>query len=205
MPVFSSGGSGGPEEETVSALDDLSDPQLLVAVGRARTEALAEIFRRHAGAVLGLARRVTGDPEEAEDVLQEVFVRLWRDPTRFDPTRGSLRTFLLTECHGRAVDTVRSRAARRRREVEDARRTATADYDLDRRVWDLTLADQVARAMGALSEGERRAIELAYFDGHTYREVAELLAEPEGTVKSRIRNGLTRMRRLLAEHEVFER
>ena len=185
--------------------DDRSDPQLVVAIARYHQEALAEVYRRHAGAVLALARRVTGDGAEAEDVAQEVFVRLWDRPDRFDPSRGTLRTFLLTQAHSRAVDVLRSRSARVRREERTARMTATAGYDVDREIWDLALADQVERAMEALPEEERAAIEMAYFQGHTYREVANLLAEPEGTVKSRIRKGLHRMRQSLADSEVTER
>ncbi len=180
-------------------LNDLSDPQLVVAVARFRQDALAEAYRRHGTAVYALAGRVVGDLAEAEDITQEVFLRLWNHPDRFDPARGSLRSFLLTQSHSRAVDLVRSRAARARREEHDARVTATAGYDLEREVWDLTMADHVARAVADLPDDEREAIQLAYFGGHTYREVADLLSQPEGTVKSRIRNGLRRMRRGLSD------
>ncbi|HEX3947372.1 MAG TPA: sigma-70 family RNA polymerase sigma factor [Acidimicrobiales bacterium] len=186
-------------------INDLSDTQLVVAVGRFREEALAEIYRRHGGAVFGLARRVVGDGAEAEDVAQEIFLRLWNQPDRFNPDRGTLRSFLLAQAHSRAVDLVRSRAARARREERDARSTANAGYDLEHEVWDLTVADQVARAVAELPEDERAAIELAYFGGHTYREVADLLSQPEGTVKSRIRTGLKRLRGTLAESIVRER
>ena len=94
---------------------------------------------------------------------------------------------------------MRSLNARRLRESGEARRTATAEYDMQHEVWDLAVADQVARALGDLPDDERRAIELAYFDGHTYVEVADLLGQPEGTVKSRIRNGMRRMRALLVD------
>jgi RNA polymerase sigma-70 factor (ECF subfamily) len=183
-------------------LSELSDVQLVVAVARCREDALAEIYRRHGGAVLALARRVTGDGGDAEDVVQEVFLRLWNHPERFEPDRGSLRSFLLAQSHARAVDIVRSRAARQRREERDARGTATAGYDLEREVWDLAVADQVTEAMAGLPASERAAIELAYFDGHTYREVADMLSEPEGTVKSRIRNGMKRMRKALSDSGV---
>lgn len=183
---------------------ELSDAQLVVGIARFSDDALAETYRRHGGAVFGLARRVCGDPAEAQDVVQDVFVRLWNHPDRFDPDRGSLRTFLLAQAHGRAVDLVRSRAARQRREARQARATANAGYDLEREVWDLAVADQVARAVGTLPDEERRAIELAYFGGNTYREVAVLLAQPEGTVKSRIRSGLRRMKATLLEAGVGE-
>jgi len=179
--------------------DDLSDAQLVTAVARYNEVALAEVYRRHGGAVYGLAKRVLANAAEAEDVTQDVFLRLWSQPDRFDPSRGSLRSFLLTQAHGRAVDAVRASSARRAREVRDARRTAQADYDVDHEMWDLAVADQVARALGDLPEDERRAIEMAYFDGYTYREVAALLDQPEGTVKSRIRNGMRRMRATLVE------
>ena len=185
-------------------MNELSDAQLVVAIARYQDEALAEVYRRHGGAVLGLARRVTGDPSEAEDVVQDVFLRLWKQPERFDATRGALRSFLLTQAHGRAVDQVRSRVARQNREVNQARATAMSGYDLEHEVWDLAVADQVAHAMATLPEAERSAIELAYFSGRTYREVAAILSEPEGTIKSRIRNGLQRMKSALVEAGVRE-
>lgn len=165
-----------------------------MSIARFRQEALAEAYRRHAGAVFGLARRVLGAQPLAEEVVQEVFLRLWNDPGRFDPSRGTLRSYLLAQAHGRSVDLLRSEGARRAREERDARATAEAGYDLEHEVWDMTTAEQVRTAMQTLPEGERRAIELAYFGGHTYREVATLLEEPEGTVKSRIRSGLKRLR-----------
>ena len=180
-------------------IGEVSDAQLVTSIARYSELALAEVYRRHGGAVFGLARRVLNNASEAEDVTQEVFLRLWNQPDRFDPTRGTLRSFLLAQSHGRAVDAVRSLQARRRRESQDVQRTATGDYDMQHEVWDLALADQVARALGDLPEEERRAIELAYFDGRTYVEVADLLDQPEGTVKSRIRNGMRRMRAMLVD------
>ena len=171
-----------------------SDATLVVAIGRWRQDALAEAYPRHAGAVFALARRLLGDATLAEEVVQEVFVRLWDRPERFDPERGSLRSYLLAQCHGRAVDLVRSETSRRAREEREARQTAEAGYDLEREVWDLAVAEHVRDALATLELGERQAIELAYFSGHTYREVAELLGVPEGTVKSRIRAGLRRLR-----------
>jgi RNA polymerase sigma-70 factor, ECF subfamily len=184
------------------SLTDASDTALVVAVGRWHEDALAELFRRHAGAVFGLARRVLGDSGRAEEIVQEVFVRLWNQPERFDPGRGSLRSFLLAQTHGRAVDVLRSDSARREREENDARRAAEAGYDVEREVWDLAVAETVRKAVHTLPEDERRAIELAYFGGCTYREVALALGAPEGTVKSRIRSGLKRLRVSLADATV---
>ena len=180
-------------------LTEVSDAALVVSIGRWRQEALAEAFRRHAGAVYGLARRVLGDTSRGEEIVQEVFLRLWNDPDRFDPGRGTLRSFLLAQAHGRAVDVLRSDSARRRREDRDARATAEAGYDIEHEVWDLAVADRLKEALSSLPDDERQAIELAYWGGQTYREVAEALGAPEGTVKSRIRAGLRRMRGNLAD------
>src|SRR5271167_3403336 len=191
-----------PNRRRMPHIGEASDAQLVTFIARYSEVALAEAYRRHGGAVYGLAKRVLNNPTDAEDVTQEVFLRLWNLPDRFDPARGSLRSFLLAQAHGRAVDAVRSSSSRRQREARDALRTAEASYDLQREVWDLAVADQVAQAMGELPEEERRAIELAYFDGRTYREVAQMLQQPEGTVKSRIRNGMRRMRAVLADSGV---
>jgi RNA polymerase sigma-70 factor (ECF subfamily) len=178
-----------------------SDAALVVGIGRWREDALAEAYRRHGGAVYALARRVVRDTGLAEEVVQEVFVRLWTTPDRFDPDRGSLRSWLLAQAHGRTIDRLRSDSARRLREERDAQQTANSGYDVEREAWDLATADRVKDVMADLPDGERRAIELAYFDGYTYREVAKLLDTPEGTIKSRIRSGLKRMRADLIDTE----
>jgi RNA polymerase sigma-70 factor (ECF subfamily) len=172
----------------------VSDATLVVAIGRYRQDALAEAYRRHAGAVYGLARRLLFEAALAEEVVQEVFLRLWNNPDRFDSDRGTLRSYLLAQTHGRSVDLLRSESARRTREERQARETAEAGYDVEHEVWDLATAEGVRTAMARLPEPERRAIQLAYFGGHTYRDVALMLNEPEGTVKSRIRSGLKRLR-----------
>jgi RNA polymerase sigma-70 factor, ECF subfamily len=197
-PSGSRAGAGKMPMGDARSLMELSDGGLVVAIGRYRDEALAEAYRRHAGAVFALARRVLSDGVAAEEVVQEVFLRLWSAPDKFDPGRGSLRSYLLAQAHGRAVDLLRSEGSRRRREEREARQTAEAGYDLEREVWDLAVADRVKEVVAVLPGEERRAIELAYFGGHTYREVATLLGKPEGTVKSRIRAGLQRMRVAMA-------
>lgn len=171
----------------------VSDTTLVVALARYQQQALGEVYRRHAGSVFGLAKRLLLDQAKAEEVVQEVFLRLWNQPERFDPDRGSLRSFLLAQTHSRSVDVLRADSSRRRREERDARQAASGGYDLDRAVWDLALAEHVRSAMEQLDHSERAAVELAYFGGRTYREVAVELGEPEGTIKSRIRSGLKRL------------
>ncbi len=183
-------------------MDDLreaSDAALVVAIGRWREDALAEVYRRHAGAAYALARRLLNDNQLAEEILQEVFLRLWNTPERFDPERGSLRSYLLAQTHGRSVDLLRSETSRRRREERDARESPAIGDDIEREVIDLTVSEKVKEVVAALPIDERQAIELAYFGGHTYRQVAVMLEAPEGTVKSRIRSGLRRLRNDLAE------
>ena len=121
-----------------------SDAALAIAISRYEQSALAEAYKRHAGAVFALARRLLVDQALAEEVVQEVFLRLWNDPTRFDPDRGSLRSFLLIDAHGRAVDSLRSDASRREREERDARKTAANPYDLEYEAGDLVVVGEGA-------------------------------------------------------------
>jgi RNA polymerase sigma-70 factor (ECF subfamily) len=171
-----------------------SDAALVLAVARYRQDALAEIYRRHAGAVFGLANRLLGARVLAEEVTQEIFLLLWNTPERFDPDRGTLRAMLLSWTHGKSVDVLRSDQARRRREEREAHALAEAGLDIENEAIELAIADQVTRALGALRREEREAITLAYYRGLTYREVAAQLDQPEGTVKSRIRSGLRTLR-----------
>jgi RNA polymerase sigma-70 factor, ECF subfamily len=179
-----------------------SDAALVVAIADQRQCALDEAYRRHAGAVLGLARRFVDDQAQAEEIVQEVFLRLWNDAGRYEPERGALRSFLLAHAHGRSIDLMRSEGARRRREEREARSSARPDYHLDLAVLDLATTECIRAALQRLPSGERGAIELAYFGEHSYREVAIRLDVPEGTVKSRIRSGLRRLRGELAARGV---
>ncbi|MGH9027470.1 MAG: sigma-70 family RNA polymerase sigma factor [Acidimicrobiia bacterium] len=154
--------------------------------------ALGDAYDQYSSFVFGLARRVTADPRAAEDVTQEVFVALWERPQAYDPTRGSLRTWLATLAHRRAVDVVRREEARRRRTEREAARP-TSVPNVEESALALVAAEHVRAAVEALPPDQRRAIELAYFGGKTYREVAEVLGIPEGTAKSRLRLGLRRI------------
>ena len=182
---------------TSTEYTDAGDAQLVVAVARSDQSALAELYRRHGGATLALAARLINDRAVAQDVVQEVFLLLWNEPQRFDPDRGALRSWLMMKTHTKAVDAVRSSSSRTLRENRELNDRLAEPYDLELQVWDLAIADRVQHALGSLSEGERRAIDLAYFGGYSYREVAQILDQPEGTVKSRIRSGLKSMRRHL--------
>jgi RNA polymerase sigma-70 factor (ECF subfamily) len=178
------------------------DVGLVIAIARYNGDAFAEAYRRHAGAVFALAQRLLWERALAEELVQETFLRLWEHPDRFDQARGSLRSFLLMDAHARGVDRIRSDSRRREREERTARAAVVADYDLDLEAYDLDVAEQVREVMATLTDGERRAIELAYFGGHTYREVARILGEPEGTIKSRIRTGLMRLRTQLLDRGI---
>jgi len=154
--------------------------------------ALSEIYDQYASFVYGLALRVLGDARAAEDVSQDVFVSVWERPGAFDPDRGSLRTWLGTLAHRRSVDHVRREEARRRRAIKDAARPETTP-DVEEMAIALVTAERVRDALATLPDNQRRAIQLAYFGGKTYRQVAEVLGIPEGTAKSRLRLGLRRI------------
>jgi len=179
-----------------SEAGNVDDAALAAAVATRDQAALEKVFERYGGAVRSIALRVLRNEALAEDTVQEVFVAFWNAPDRFDPGRGSLRTFLLTLAHRRAIDIVRSEQARFNREekVRD-----DVPPSIDEEVWSRTVSEEVREAVAALSEGEREAISLAYFGGLTYVEVAERLGLPEGTVKSRIRSGMRRLGTMLAE------
>ena len=182
----------------------LDDAGLTRAISDRDERALAEAYRRHGDNCFALARRVLFDRALAEEVVQEIFVRLWNDPDRYESDRGTLRAFLIAQSHGRSVDVLRAETARRRREEREARQRVTEAIDLEREVVTLNEAEAVRGALASIPESERDAIELAYFGGHTYREVAVLLDQPEGTVKSRIRAGMLRLRAALVEAGITE-
>lgn len=170
-----------------------SDPDLVRAVATGDHRALEEIHRRHGGAVFGLSRRVLADDALAEEISQEVFLRLWTEPHRFDATRGSLRSFLQRQAHSRSIERVRSEEARRNREERAERIELRTVTDIEAEVVATLRSAAVREALATLEPAERHPIVLAYFGGHSYREVAALLDAPEGTVKSRIRSGLSRL------------
>ncbi len=165
-----------------ATLSQHNDAALVQLVADGQESALAEVHRRHGGPVFGLAKRLLRDPDLAQEIVQEVMLRLWNNPEKLDDTRGSLRSYLLSQSHGRSVDLIRSESARRIREERDAKLAVEAGLSLEEEVWEMALADHVRSALKELDEGERKAIELAYFGGYVYREVAKLLDTPEGTI-----------------------
>jgi RNA polymerase sigma-70 factor (ECF subfamily) len=154
--------------------------------------ALTELYDQFSSFVYGLAYRVIGDARAAEDVSQEVFIRLWERPEAFDPERGTLRAWLATVTHRRAVDHIRREEARRRRTDRDANRVVSAP-DVEEMATALLMAERVRATLDVLPPEQRRAVDLAYFEGRTYRQVAEVLGIPEGTAKSRLRLALRRI------------
>jgi RNA polymerase sigma-70 factor, ECF subfamily len=166
---------------------------LLALVARGDQGAFATVYDRSAAQVFGLVCRVVRDPAQSEEVTQEVMLEVWRTASRFDPHRGSALAWLMTMAHRRAIDRVRSGQAAAEREL---RATAAAtDYDVVAEEVETRLdAQRVRRCLGSLTELQRESVTLAYYGGYTYREVASLLGVAVGTVKTRMRDGLIRLR-----------
>jgi RNA polymerase sigma-70 factor (ECF subfamily) len=186
----------GPSDLRLLADEDLMQ---LVQDGEAR--AFEVIFDRHAGAAFSLAYRMSGRQSLAEEIVQEALLSIWRTGARYDRTRGSVRSWLLSAVHSRAIDAFRREAVRTRRDVPDegiADRIAArelTDSEFERR----DDARQVRGALQALPDDQRQVIELAYFGGFTHTQIAEMLHLPAGTVKGRMRLGLTKLRAALGE------
>jgi len=177
-----------PEDRTYAAA---SDAQLACALGNLELPALDEAFRRHATQVADVVRRIAGE-YHVDDVVQEVFLSLWRAPERFRPALGSLGSYLVMVARTKTIDAVRSDNAWQRRHVRHGTQLSEVGGVEDTVIASVS-ATELRMALRALPMTERVAIELAFFGGYTYREVATQLSEPEGTIKSRIRSGLRRL------------
>ncbi|HEY3203598.1 MAG TPA: sigma-70 family RNA polymerase sigma factor [Thermoanaerobaculia bacterium] len=160
-------------------------------------DALAALYDRHAGRLLGLAQRILGETGEAEEVLQEVFLFAWRAAASFDPTRGSVATWLLISTRSRSIDRLRARRPASRPEVrslEELPEGPPGLQDVEGATVDREWERLCRNAVGELPEEQRRALELAYFEGLTHQEIAAKTATPLGTVKTRVRLGLMKLR-----------
>jgi RNA polymerase sigma-70 factor (ECF subfamily) len=169
--------------------------ELLDRVGRGDSAAFERLYDEVAGAVYGVAIRVVRDPAQSEEVAQEVLVEIWRTASRYDRTRGGAMAWIMTLAHRRAVDRVRSAQAATDRENRVARRDYAVSYDVVAEDVETRMeGERVRRCLDTLTELQRESVTLAYYGGHSYREVSELLKVPLGTVKTRMRDGLVRLR-----------
>ncbi|WP_433889469.1 sigma-70 family RNA polymerase sigma factor [Streptomyces sp. CA-111067] len=180
----SAAGAGGPDLK-----------ELVAAVAKGDQDAFGRVYDAVAGPVLGLVRSVLRDPAQSEEVAQEVLVEIWQTAARYQPNRGGVMTWVMMLAHRRAVDRVRSAQASSDREQKAALLDRTPAFDeVSEQVESRLEREQVRRCMRTLTELQRESVTLAYYRGLTYREVAELLATPLGTVKTRLRDGLIRLR-----------
>ena len=178
----------------------LEDPALVALVVDGDGSALEALYGRYGRPAYALARRILNDDQLAQDVVQEVFLTVWRDATRYDAARGGFSSWLLTMTHHKAVDTVRREENLRKRRAPDGvlEFTESDDPRVEEEVWAGLRRDRVRLALAELPEPQRQALGLAYFGGYTQREIAKLTDTPLGTVKTRMLAGMKRMRDVLA-------
>ena len=168
---------------------------LLALVADGDQRAFAGLYDTIAPRVLGLIRRVLGDPAQSEEVTQEVFLEIWQSARRYEPNKGSATTWIMTMAHRRAIDRIRASQAGRDRDIRVGIRDFERDYDNVAEQVEIRLENErVRRAMQQLTELQRQAISLAYYEGLTQSEIAERLSVPLGTVKTRLRDGMIRLR-----------
>jgi RNA polymerase sigma-70 factor (ECF subfamily) len=180
----------------------LADEELMPLVGRKDPEAFEVLYDRHGGAAYSLAYRIVGDRAAAEEVTQEAFISVWRSGARFDATRGSVRSWLLSVVRNRAIDFLRSKAGKAPKldfDDESALEQRPAAERTEEEALRRETATEVRGAIGNLPGEQAKVIELAYFGGFSHSEIAEILSLPMGTVKGRMRLGLEKIRGELAE------
>jgi RNA polymerase sigma-70 factor, ECF subfamily len=184
---------------TATELATISDEELLALVLRRQEAALGAIYDRYIRLVYAVALRITGDRETAEEVVQDVFQNVWQAASSFQPGAGSFSAWLLGITRHRAIDATRSKRERGRAREQplDEVRSSGDESSLDREVGQRLLRDTVQTALGTLPPNQRQTIELAYYGGLTRAEIAERLNEPLGTIKTRMRLGLSKLRDLL--------
>ena len=183
-----------------------NDRALVARIESRDADALALLYDRHSARLLGLAQRILGDTGEAEEVLQEVFLHVWKAAATFDASRGPVLAWLLVATRSRSIDRLRSRRPQWSagvRSLEEAPETASREdleADAAGREWEA----QCRAAIAELPEEQRRALELAYFEGLTHQEIAQRTATPLGTVKTRVRLGLMKLRERIAPYRKSE-
>jgi RNA polymerase sigma-70 factor, ECF subfamily len=209
-----SGERGREAAQPTASLEDHTDEQLMAAIGGGRTDALEALYDRHVRGCFGLAMKIVRDPSVAEEVVQDVFVKLWSQPGVFSPERGKFAGWLLTLVHNRSVDKLRraqsgiaGKTLPLDSEGENGLSLADVLHDTgptpDEAAWLNEKGEIVRQALGLLPEPQRQAISLAYFSGLTQREIAERLQEPLGTIKTRTRSGLQQLRQMLVRRETW--
>jgi RNA polymerase sigma-70 factor, ECF subfamily len=184
-----------PSDERAESAAAQTSEVLLQRVAKGERDAFDQFYDRLSAIVYGTIRRVLRDPAQSEEVAQEVFVEIWRTAAKFDPARGGATTWTVTMAHRRAVDRVRSEQAATNREEKVALLEQQRPYDSVSEAVEQRLdRERVVRALGDLTDLQREAVTLAFYGGHTHTQVADLLNVPLGTVKTRIRDGLIRLR-----------
>ena len=178
--------------------EHLSDHGLLALVARGDREAFARLYDLYTAPAYSLALRIVRDRDLAADVVQDAFMAVWRQASSFDSRRGQPSTWILTLTHHKAVDTVRREQRRRADSLDDAGDMSDASAPVDEQAWQGVAREQVRRAMARLPDPQREVLELASFAGYTQSELAERLALPIGTVKSRTFAAMSSLRELLA-------
>jgi RNA polymerase sigma-70 factor (ECF subfamily) len=175
--------------------EPLTQDQLLARVAQGDQAAFAALYDQIAPRVLGLVRRLLRDHAQSEEVTQEIFLEIWQTATRYDSNKGGASTWIMTMAHRRAVDRVRASQASRDRDTKIGIRDYDAQYDnVSETVQTRVEHERVEKAMLRLTELQRQAVSLAYYGGYSHSEVATLLSVPIGTVKTRLRDGMIRLR-----------
>jgi len=189
-----------PEPEEADMLGTVETPvvsqqDLLERIAQGDQRAFSDLYDQIAPRVFGLVRRVLKDQAQSEEVTQEVFLEIWQSATRFDPNKGGASTWILTMAHRRAVDRVRASQASRDRDTRIGIRDYNPDYDTVAETIEVRIEhERVEKAMSRLTELQRQAVSLAYYGGYSHSEVAQMLSVPIGTVKTRLRDGMIRLR-----------
>jgi RNA polymerase sigma factor (sigma-70 family) len=179
--------------------EHLSDHGLLALTARGDRDAFARLYDMYGGAAYALALRIVRDRELSADVVQDAFLTVWRQASKFDPARGQPSSWILTLTHHKAVDIVRREQRRRAEALDEARESADSGPAVEQQAWQSLARDQVRAAMAKLPDPQREVLELAYFAGYSQSELAERLALPIGTVKSRTFAAMTALRELLTQ------